>query len=55
MARWYEALPPFLAAQPAATMRVTLTLAELEAAIGVPVPAAAATRHYWLRNGSLIY
>ena len=47
----YHPLTRYLAAQPGD--RVTLTLAEIEAIIGVPLPAGARQRHWWqMRQGA---
>ena len=53
MAHWSEPLVAFLAAQPPTTLAVTLTLTELEALAGQPLPAGAAARTYWWSAGSV--
>ena len=47
MPRWYEPLLTFLAAQPADTVRVMLTLAELQVLAGRLLPVTTATYGYW--------
>jgi hypothetical protein len=55
MASKYAPLNAFLAALPAAATSVVLTPADVEAIIGEPLPAGAATRMWWrtssTRNG----
>jgi hypothetical protein len=43
----YQPLADYLAAQPAATATITLTIAEVEAVVGAPLPAAVWTRTWW--------
>ena len=50
MAHWSGPLVAFLAAQPSATTILTLSLAEIDALVHVPVPASAAGRYYWLSS-----
>ena len=45
--RKYQPLVDYLAGQPAAIMSVSLTLAEIEALIGAPLPQTVATRIWW--------
>ena len=47
MPRWYVPLLAFLAAQPADTTRLTLTVAELEGLAGRSLPVTTATYGYW--------
>ncbi len=47
MARWYEPLLAFLAAQPPETTRVTLTMEEVVALAAAPIPDSAYARQYW--------
>ena len=49
MPQWYDPLFALLAAQPAATSRVTITLGEVVARGGAPIPDAAYARSYWSR------
>src|SRR6266545_3010887 len=52
----YVLLAAHLAAQPPATVSVTLTLAEIEAILGEPLPRGAVTRQWWYntRNKGLM-
>jgi hypothetical protein len=43
----YQPLADFLAAQPPATATVTLTIAEVEALVGTPLPVSAWARTWW--------
>ena len=43
----YQPLADYLAAQPPATMRITLTLPEVEAVVGSALPASAWTQMWW--------
>jgi hypothetical protein len=43
----YRPLADYLAALPAETATVTLTISEIEAIIGAPVPRAARTAPFW--------
>jgi len=43
----YQPLADFLAAQPAETASVSVTLAEVAALLGGPLPAAAGTQSWW--------
>ena len=51
MPHWYDPLLTFLAAQPAETASVTLTLAEVETLVNREVPPIALTRGYWWDHG----
>ena len=48
MAVRYQRLADYLAAQPAGTSTVTLTFPEIEALVGGELPAATATRPWWV-------
>ena len=43
----YQPLADYLAAQPPETVSITLTLAEVAAVVGTPLPAAVWTRTWW--------
>src|SRR5215211_2272314 len=47
----YQPLVDFLSRQPPETTTVTLTLAEVEGLLGVPLPEGAWTRLWWLAGG----
>ncbi len=51
MSSKYQPLAEFLAAQPAETGTVTLTLADVETVIGAPLPSAAWTSTWWTNSG----
>ena len=46
----YRPLADYLAAQPAATTTVTLTLAEIEALLGKRLPLSARSHGWWRRQ-----
>ena len=47
MAAWFDPVLALLADQPADTLTLTLTLAEIKALASGPLPAGAAARGYW--------
>ena len=47
MAHWYDPLLTFLTEQPAETMSVALTFAEVAVLVGGAVPSTALARAYW--------
>ena len=49
----YQPLADFLATQPPETVSVTLTLAEIERIVGVPLPAIASTQAWWTNYPTL--
>ncbi len=49
--RWYTPLITLLSAQPPETTELTVSLAELEALAGEPVPLGAYARVFWVGRG----
>ena len=50
-AKDFQRLVNALAGQPAGMLTLTLTLAEIEAILGRPLPRAASTRAWWIDQG----
>jgi hypothetical protein len=51
----YQPLADYLVGQPARTVQVTLTLAEIEALLGVPLPPSAWRADWWSNTPTLRY
>jgi hypothetical protein len=48
----YQPLGDYLAALPPGTMSITLTVPEIEAIVGEPLPVGAATAAWWINTRS---